>query len=98
MEDTFTDRVIEFIKGIPPGQVISYGDIAAICGNPRAARQVSRILHCCSEKYNLPWHRVINSKQKISLKGTAGEFQRVRLEAEGIRFSSDGKCLPSESD
>lgn len=83
----FTRAVIEIIQGIPSGRVLTYGYIAALAGNPGAARQVSRILHAMSDKYGLPWHRVINSKGKISLLPSGGyEIQKSRLESEGICF------------
>ena len=44
----FTQRVIELIQAIPPGYVMSYGQVAAAAGNPRGARQVVRILHAMS--------------------------------------------------
>jgi methylated-DNA-protein-cysteine methyltransferase-like protein len=80
----FTQFVIEVIQNIPQGKVMTYGQIAAYCGNPRGARQVSRILHSMSEKHQLPWHRVINSKGMISLTGQAGFVQKEMLDQEGI--------------
>jgi len=88
----FTSRVIKIIMGIPEGMVCTYGDIAALAGNPRAARQVSRVLHSCSDKENLPWHRVINREGRISLKPMQGyEEQRAMLESEGVEFGPGGK-------
>jgi len=86
-EETFTDRVKSIIKKIPKGRVATYGQIAALAGNPRAARQVVRILHSSSRKDKLPWHRVINAKGGISLKpGQGYELQRSLLEKEGVAF------------
>ena len=82
--EEFTRRVIQIIQSIPPGSVMTYGQIAALAEKPGAARQVSRILSSCSEKYSLPWHRVINARYKISLPGLAGQKQRDLLEAEGV--------------
>lgn len=84
----FTENVITLIQSIPYGHVATYGQIAKAAGNGRAARQVSWILHSMSEKHQLPWHRVINSKGEISL--TASE-QREMLEMEGVEFSLHGK-------
>ena len=84
----FTKRVVTIIQAIPSGYVMSYGQVAAAAGNPRGARQVVRILHSMSEKYELPWHRIINAKGEISF--TAGD-QRGLLEAEGVEFSLNGK-------
>ena len=87
----YTKKVIKIIKSIPKGKTMSYGDIAKTAGKNRGAREVSRILHSCSEKYGLPWHRVINSQGKISLPGEAGQFQREMLEQEGVRFEKSGR-------
>ncbi len=84
--DNFTEKVINVIRAIPAGRVISYGVVAYCAGNKRGARQVSRILHSCSEKYNLPWHRVLNFQGKISLKGDGFVLQKSLLLAEGILF------------
>lgn len=80
----FTEDVLEIIKMIPRGKVMTYGQIAALANNPRGARQVSRILHSMSMKHNLPWHRVINSKGTISLTGEPGYIQAEMLFGEGI--------------
>lgn len=82
----FSEEVIKIIQAIPSGKVASYGQIAMVAGNPRGARQVSRILHTCTKKYNLPWHRVINSQGKISLKDKGFELQYGLLKKEGIEF------------
>lgn len=86
MQD-FTKKVIEVIAKVPMGKVATYGQVALLAGNPRAARQVSRILHSQTRKYNLPWHRIINGKGEISLPSGAGyEEQRELLMDEGVDF------------
>ncbi len=93
MPKTFFQRVIAIIKNIPEGKVATYGQIATYAGNPRAARQVSYILHSSSRKKNLPWHRVINSKGSISLKpGHGYELQKQMLKKEGITFQ-ENDCI-----
>ena len=86
--NVFTERVIKIIQGIPAGHVMSYGQVAAAAGSPRGARQVVRVLHAMSEKYELPWHRVINAQGEISF--TGGD-QRQLLEVEGVVFNKSGK-------
>ncbi|NMO79844.1 MGMT family protein [Niallia alba] len=71
----FTKKVVEIIADIPEGKVMTYGQIAAIAGSPRGARQVVRILHTLSEKYQLPWQRVLNSKGCIGLPGEMDNFK-----------------------
>jgi methylated-DNA-protein-cysteine methyltransferase-like protein len=86
MPTEFTKRIIRIIQNIPKGKVLTYGLIAKLAGRPRAARQVSWILHSSSRKYNLPWHRVINSKGKIAMKSIEDcEYQKTLLEQEGIK-------------
>jgi len=86
----FSKQVIEIIKKIPAGRVATYGQIATLAGNNKAARQISRILHSSSEKYDLPWYRVINSQGKISLRSGDGfEMQKAMLESEGIKVMAD---------
>ena len=63
--ESFTERVIQLIQQIPAGNVMTYGQIAKLAGSPRGARQVVRILHSSSGKYQLPWHRVVNAKGEI---------------------------------
>lgn len=86
----FTERTIEIILNIPKGRVMTYGQIAALAGNPRGARQVVRILHSMSGKYQLPWYRVINSKGQIALRYEGYQQQLIELQAEGIEVDSNG--------
>lgn len=92
MDETFAQRVRSVIRKIPPGRVATYGQIALYAGNHRAARQVAWLLHSSSRKYDLAWHRVINSRGTISLKSGHGrERQRELLEGEGVEFSANGR-------
>lgn len=88
----FTKKTIEIILHIPPGRVMTYGQIAALAGSPRGARQVVRILHSMSGKYNLPWHRVVNAKGEVALQDEEGVYtQKLLLEREGIAFDQNGR-------
>ena len=85
----FTQKALKIISHIPEGRVLTYGRAAAMAGNARGARQISRLLHSMSKKHDLPWHRIVNSKGKISLKPSRGyELQKALLESEGIEFST----------
>jgi len=81
----FTSEAIRLIKSIPKGKVATYGQIAYLTGLYPSVRQVVWILHSCSEKEGLPWHRVVNSKGTISLKpGKGYEKQLAMLKKEGV--------------
>jgi len=89
---TLSERICKAIKKIPKGRVATYGQIATLCGNPRAARQVVRILNSCSESHNLPWHRVINRLGQIALPlGRGFEMQKALLTGEGVLVLDSGK-------
>lgn len=88
----FTEKVIQVIQKIPYGKVTTYGTVATLAGNPRGAREVGYILHSFTEKYGLPWQRVINRNGFISIRGgqiDAKVLQKTLLEQEGIEVSSD---------
>lgn len=76
-------RIERVIRSIPRGKVSTYGGIAKLAGYPRAARLVARILH---RGYGLPWQRVLGAGGEIKLRGDSAIEQRLRLEAEGVRF------------
>lgn len=89
---TFTMRAIETIRTIPPGKVMTYGQVAACAGSPRGARQVVRILHAMSGKHDLPWHRVINRQGQIVLRDPVVRAMQIDLlRREGVEVSPDGQ-------
>jgi methylated-DNA-protein-cysteine methyltransferase related protein len=71
------------IRSIPQGKVSTYGAIARIAGFPGAARQVAKVLR---RSFGLPWQRVLGAGGEIKLCGDSAIEQRLRLEAEGVRF------------
>lgn len=88
----FTENCLRIIQSIPAGYVMTYGQIAKEAGSPRGARQVVRILHSMSDKYNLPWHRVMNAKGELPrIAGNGPHLQKNLLESEGVEVSSDFK-------
>jgi len=90
-EDPFCAAAREWIAAIPAGRVATYGQIAHLAGKSWGARQVAWILHSQSEKYHLPWQRVIGASGRISLPPGRGlEEQRRRLRAEGVVVDARG--------
>ena len=84
----FFERVYGIVEKIPYGKTISYGEIARLLGQPRAARVVGWAMRCCPG--HLPWQRVIMSDGSV----TGGEFadtRRALLESEGVPFLPDGR-------
>lgn len=92
MTDSFKDNVIQIIQSIPAGCVTTYGTVAALAGSPRSAREVGFLLHSLTEKYNLPWQRVINKKGYISIRGNdinMKNLQKSLLEKEDVAVSEE---------
>lgn len=84
-----------WIERIPEGRVATYGQIAALAGLPRHARQVGYALAALPEASAVPWQRVVNAKGEVSLR-SAGDFgrsgfQRHLLEEEGVLFDLWGR-------
>ena len=76
MRMNFYEKVYAVVKQIPKGKVATYGQIALLCGNPRAARAVGYALLCNPEPGIIPCHRVVGANG--SLTGYAGGLQKKR--------------------
>ena len=84
------------VKRIPRGSVATYGQIAALAGMPRRARQIGYALGVTPENMKIPWHRVVNAQGRISLRlkhwqSGSDDLQRILLEAEGVTFDDSGR-------
>ncbi len=80
---TLVLRIERAIRAIPRGKVSTYGGVARAAGFPGAARIVARVLR---RGFGLPWQRVLGAGGQIKLTGDSAIEQRLRLEAEGVRF------------
>lgn len=90
------ERVWAAVKRIPRGRVATYGQIAALIGMPRCARQAGYALAAIPENMKIPWHRVINAQGCISIRlkywnSGSDDLQRILLEAEGVIFDERGR-------
>lgn len=80
----FHRAVWRLVGAIPRGHVATYGQLAALLGHARAARAVGVAMRHCPP--DVPWHRVVNARGGISLRGNVAGMvtQRIRLEQEGV--------------
>ena len=90
------EKIYAAVKKIPRGKVATYGQIAALAGMSRHARQAGYALAATPENVKIPWHRVINAQGRVSLRlrhwdSGSDDLQRILLEAEGVAFDSTGK-------
>lgn len=80
----FKDSVYRLVAQIPHGRVMSYGDIAALCGSPNAARIVGGLAHFGPTE--LPWHRVVNRYGGLASGYYGGKAGHQKaLEKEGVK-------------
>jgi O-6-methylguanine DNA methyltransferase len=79
-------RVLSVVRGIPPGRVATYGDVAKMAGRPRAARAVGNIMRGCSRS-DVPCHRVIAANGRLGGYGGREILKRALLAAEGVTVS-----------
>ena len=86
------EKVYEYLKIVPEGKVVPYGQIACYLGNKHLARVVGNILHKNPDPKSIPCHRVVNSKGELSKAYAFGglEAQRKKLEKEGIIIKQNG--------
>ena len=90
---SYRERVYEFVRQIPAGKVMNYGQLAIILGDGYTARTIGYVMRG-SDTENVPWQRVINSQGKCSTGRLTMplNLQQELLEAEGVVFSASGKC------
>ena len=94
----FRARVMALVARIPPGRVMTYGQLALLAGSPGAARQAGHVMNGLmggqdDAGADLPWQRVINAQGRVSThKLGFGSLQERLLGAEGVAFDASGRC------
>jgi methylated-DNA-protein-cysteine methyltransferase-like protein len=89
-------RIYAVVSRIPKGRVATYGQVAVLAGLPRQPRLVGYALHVLPPSSRVPWHRVVNAKGQISVRGNGlghEELQAALLRREGVRLSAGAIAL-----
>lgn len=91
VDAAFKQRVYDLVAQIPEGRVMTYGQIAALCGAAWAAWEVGQIAH--TGPSSLPWQRVVNKQGGLAAGWPNGgrAAHAVLLQAEGIVVSDEYK-------
>ena len=88
-DSEFKNRVYDLVAQIPKGRVMTYGQIAALCGNASAARIVGGLAHFGDPE--LPWQRVVNKKGGLAAGYPGGRgAHKQHLENEGVQVFGEG--------
>lgn len=87
----FQQAIVKAVGLVPYGKVVSYGQIAAFIGSPRAARQVGWAMASVGEAPDFPWWRVVNKDGVITINNQqiTPQLQRQLIEEEGVEVSDD---------
>lgn len=91
----FFDDVYVAVAQIPSGKVATYGQIARICGKPRASQAVGFALHANPRPGEIPCHRVVNRFGRVAPAFAFGGplAQKKLLEAENVEFDSENNVI-----
>lgn len=91
--DSVFERIYAVVRQIPHGRVATYGQVAAMAGNPRWARVVGYALHVNPDPQTIPCFRVVNRLGEVSKAFAFGgeNVQISLLQAEGVEFLPDGR-------
>ena len=95
MNGIFKKKVYKITRMIPKGFVATYGQIAKLCGNPKAARAVGVFMRINPDAPATPCHRVVSKKGKLTgYSGKGGiSGKRKMLIEEGVYFNGDNVDL-----
>jgi methylated-DNA-protein-cysteine methyltransferase-like protein len=86
----FEKKILEIVRTIPRGRVMSYGQLALYAGSPSHAREAGNAMRTLGNEPDFPWWRVLNSAGKITIAGNpdaSAELQQKLLKEEGVEFS-----------
>ena len=93
MCESFFRQVYEIVARIPPGKVVTYGQVAIYLGAPRGARTVGWAMKAAPPHLDLPCHRVVAGDGRMAPDHVFGgaAVQRSLLEREGVGFDAEGR-------
>lgn len=94
---SFPRQVIALVRLVPPGRLVTYGQIASALSRPRAARIVGGVMSSLRPEHaDVPWHRVVNRAGGISPRSDPFSDrdpvveQAERLLREGLEPGAEG--------
>lgn len=86
------ERILQVVRNVPRGYVVSYGQVAIALGMPRAARLIGQAMSKMEDVQDFPWWRVLNNQGVISIRGNqfaTKTTQKQLLEAEDVEVDQD---------
>jgi len=84
LEDGFYGDCARVLRAVPRGEVVTYGELAALAGRPRAARAAGTFCSRCDLSPFVPTHRVVGADSIGSYGALGVEYKRRLLALEGV--------------
>ncbi|HVL47062.1 MAG TPA: MGMT family protein [Candidatus Thermoplasmatota archaeon] len=92
----FPVAVWNAVRAIPPGRVLSYGDVGLLAGRARAARAVAAALRFTGST-DVPWHRVVGAGGEVRIRDPSLRAEQIRrLRREGVPVDARGRFRYAE--
>jgi methylated-DNA-protein-cysteine methyltransferase related protein len=89
-QPTFREKVYKIAATIPAGKVVTYGQLAALAGSPKAARAAGMCMKLNTNPTSIPCHRVVSSTGKLVDYAFGGTLvKKEKLMKEGIIFKGE---------
>jgi methylated-DNA-protein-cysteine methyltransferase related protein len=86
----FQEAVVDIVRGLPPGEVVTYAEVAVEAGRPGSAQAVANVLRRVP---GLPWWRVVPADGRLYR--THAPTQAPLLRAEGVDVDEDRRVVPA---
>jgi methylated-DNA-protein-cysteine methyltransferase related protein len=85
----FHDRVHALVRAVPPGSVVTYGDLAAALGSRNVARQVGFAMAALPAGSDVPWWRVVAAGGRLATASAGTQREQARrLAREGVAVAN----------
>ncbi|MYE45169.1 MAG: DUF91 domain-containing protein [Chloroflexi bacterium] len=86
----FRELLWAYVRDVPQGRVVTYGQIADALNSPEAAQAVGGAMRALPDETDVPWHRVVTATGQLGAPDSPDE-QRERLRDEGVLVSADDR-------
>ena len=74
----FHERVWSYVRDVPLGTVVTYGQVAEILGSPEAAQAVGNAMRALPDETDVPWHRVVTAQGRLAANEPQEHRRRLR--------------------
>lgn len=92
----YQKRVWKILETIPYGETLTYGEVAAMAGNPKGSRAAGGAAHNNHILIVIPCHRVIGKNRTLTGFGAGLDNKEILLKLEGKKLADSGKGMAED--